>query len=59
VQPSNGENQTQVAALEKSRTWPELYRDSERVKETMHDFEATKEGLKQLYEHGGEAIKLN
>jgi ATP-binding cassette, subfamily F, member 3 len=51
--------ETRVAALEKLLASSELYRDGDKVKETMHDFETTKESLKQLYEHWEEAIELN
>jgi len=45
--------------LEKLLASSELYRDGNRVKETMRDFEDTKAALKQLYEQWEEAIELN
>ena len=37
----------------------DLYRDGDKVKETMRDFEETKARLQQLYEHWEEAVELN
>ncbi|HXG13313.1 MAG TPA: ABC-F family ATP-binding cassette domain-containing protein [Gemmataceae bacterium] len=45
--------------LEKLLASAELYRDGERVKETMRAFEETKARLQQLYEHWEEAVELN
>jgi ATP-binding cassette, subfamily F, member 3 len=45
--------------LEMLMASPDLYRDGERVKETTSAFEATKDRLKQLYEHWEEAVELN
>jgi ATP-binding cassette subfamily F protein 3 len=45
--------------LEELLASPELYRDSERVKETMKAFEDTKSQLQYLYEHWEEAVELN
>jgi ATP-binding cassette, subfamily F, member 3 len=38
---------------------PDLYRDGERVKATLRDFDETKARLQQLYEHWEEAVELN
>ncbi len=45
--------------LERQLASSELYRDGDRVKETMRAFEETKTALKQLYEHWEEAVELN
>jgi ATP-binding cassette, subfamily F, member 3 len=49
----------QVRELEELLASPDLYRDGERVKETMKSFEETKARLQQLYEHWEEAVELN
>jgi ATP-binding cassette subfamily F protein 3 len=51
--------ETQLAELEKMLASSELYRDGDKVKETMQAFETTKDNLKKLYEHWEEAIELN
>ena len=51
--------ETRLQELEKLLASSELYRDGNRVKETMRDFEDTKAALKQLYEQWEEAIELN
>ena len=38
---------------------PEIYRDTNLVKETMQEFEDAKDRLKVLYEHWEEAAELN
>ena len=53
------EQEELVAELEAQLASPELYRDADRVKETMTDFEDAKERLKTLYEHWEEAVELN
>ncbi len=52
-------DETRLRELEQRLASPELYRDGERVKETMRDFEDTKSRLQQLYEHWEEAVELN
>jgi ATP-binding cassette subfamily F protein 3 len=51
--------ETQLRELEQLLASPDLYRDGERVKGTMRDFEETKTRLQQLYEHWEEAVELN
>ena len=45
--------------LERLMASTELYRDGEKVKETMQQFEDVKTSLKRLYEHWEEAVELN
>ncbi len=45
--------------LEKQLASAELYRDGDKVKDTMKAFEDTKATLRQLYEHWEEAEELN
>jgi ATP-binding cassette subfamily F protein 3 len=45
--------------LERLLASQELYRDGDRVKCALSDFEATKARLKHLYEHWEEAVELN
>jgi ATP-binding cassette subfamily F protein 3 len=45
--------------LEHQLASSELYRDGDRVKQTMRDFESAKAQLQQLYEHWEEALELN
>ncbi|HLN26869.1 MAG TPA: ABC-F family ATP-binding cassette domain-containing protein [Gemmataceae bacterium] len=52
-------DETHLRELEQLLASSELYRDGERVKETMRDFEDTKGRLHQLYEHWEEAVELN
>ncbi len=52
-------SEEELRELETLMASPELYRDGEKVKETTTAFEATKEKLKQLYEHWEEAVELN
>jgi ATP-binding cassette, subfamily F, member 3 len=51
--------ETRLRDLEELLASPDLYRDGERVKETMRGFEETKAQLQQLYEHWEEAVELN
>lgn len=51
--------ETQLKDLEEALASGDLYRDGDRVKETMKSFEETKVRLKQLYEHWEEAAELN
>jgi ATP-binding cassette subfamily F protein 3 len=53
------ETETRLRELESLLASPELYRDGEKVKDAMHDFEETKAQLKELYEHWEEAVELN
>ncbi len=53
------EREVKMRELERRLSAAELYRDGEKVKETMQDFEETKAALKQLYEHWEEAVELN
>jgi ATP-binding cassette subfamily F protein 3 len=52
-------NETRLREVEQLLASPDLYRDGERVKATMRDFEEVKERLKHLYEHWEEAVELN
>jgi ATP-binding cassette subfamily F protein 3 len=49
--------ETKLRELEQLLASPDLYRDGERVKETMRSFEETKACLQQLYEHWEEALE--
>ena len=51
--------ETDLRQLEKRLASAELYREGDRVKETMQNFEDVKARLKQLYEHWEEAVELN
>jgi ATP-binding cassette subfamily F protein 3 len=51
--------ETRLRELEQLLGSPELYREGERVKETMRGFEEAKAQLQQLYEHWEEAVELN
>jgi ATP-binding cassette subfamily F protein 3 len=51
--------ETTLKELEERLASPELYRDGEKVKETMKAFEETKANLQTLYEHWEEAVELN
>ncbi len=51
--------ETRVRELEAHLASPELYREGDKIKETMRDFEATKQKLQQLYEQWEEAVELN
>ncbi len=51
--------ETHLRDLEKLLASPELYRDGDKVKETMRAFEETKTALQTLYEHWEEAVELN
>ena len=51
--------ESQLRQLEQLLATPELYRDGDRVKATMLDFEETKKRLQKLYEHWEEATELN
>jgi ATP-binding cassette subfamily F protein 3 len=52
-------NETRLLELEQLLASPDLYRDGQRVKVAMKDFEETKLRLQQLYEHWEEALELN
>jgi ATP-binding cassette subfamily F protein 3 len=53
------QNEATVRDLERALADGDLYRDAERVRETMKAFEETKLKLSQLYEHWDEAAELN
>jgi ATP-binding cassette subfamily F protein 3 len=48
-----------LSELERLLASAELYRDGEKVKETMRSFEEVKKGLQILYDHWEEAVELN
>jgi ATP-binding cassette, subfamily F, member 3 len=51
--------ESRLRELERLLASPDLYRDGDKVKETMRTFEETKAQLQQLYEHWEEAVELN
>jgi len=51
--------ETRVRELEALLASPDLYREGDKVKDTMRDFEESKAKLQQLYEHWEEAVELN
>ena len=51
--------ETSLRQLEERLASPELYREGDKVKETMQSFEEIKVRLQQLYEHWEEAVELN
>jgi ATP-binding cassette subfamily F protein 3 len=52
-------HESKVAELEAVLASSDLYRDANRVRDTMKAFEETKVKLQQLYEHWEEAVELN
>lgn len=48
-----------VERLQTDLSDPDIYRDGERVKETMEAFEDAQQHLEELYEHWEEAVELN
>ena len=52
-------NETRLREVEVLLASAELYRDGDKVKETMRAFEDLKIALVQLYEHWEEAVELN
>jgi ATP-binding cassette subfamily F protein 3 len=53
------QNEATVRELERALADGDLYRDAERVRETMKSFEESKAKLVQLYENWDEAAELN
>lgn len=51
--------ETRLRGLEALLASGDLYRDGDKVKETMQAFEETKANLKHMYEHWEEAVELN
>ena len=51
--------EAKVTALEAALQTPEVYRDAGRLRATMTELEATKNGLATLYQHWEEAVELN
>lgn len=51
--------ETEAQRLEAAMATPELYRDANKLKEAMREFEEAKAKLQQLYEHWEEAVELN
>jgi ATP-binding cassette subfamily F protein 3 len=51
--------ETRLRELEQLLASPDLYRDGDKVKETMRAFEEVKASLQHLYEHWEEAVELN
>jgi ATP-binding cassette, subfamily F, member 3 len=54
-----GDAETHLRELERLLASPELYKDGERVKETMKEFERIKDQLRHLYQHWEESLELN
>jgi ATP-binding cassette subfamily F protein 3 len=52
-------NETQVRELEQLLASTDLYRDANRVRDTMKAFEDAKGKLQQLYDHWEEAVEMN
>jgi ATP-binding cassette subfamily F protein 3 len=48
-----------VSDLEVALQTPEVYKDANRVRDTMTELETTKDKLAQLYQHWEEAVELN
>ncbi len=48
-----------VERLQADLADPDIYRDGDRVKETMEAFEDAQQHLEELYEHWEEAVELN
>ena len=48
-----------IASLEASLQTPDVYRDANRLKDTMSDLEKAKDALALLYQHWEEAVELN
>jgi ATP-binding cassette, subfamily F, member 3 len=59
IEAEIAQHETRLAEFEKLLASSELYREGDKVKETMQAFEDTKEKLKNLYEHWEEAVELN
>lgn len=53
------EQEDRVRQLEAALADPNLYRDGDKVRRTLQDFEAAKQRLAQLYEHWEEAVELD
>ena len=53
------EAETRLREVESLLASAELYRDGDKVKNTMRAFAETKQQLKHLYEHWEEAVELN
>lgn len=51
--------ETRLREVERALASPDLYRDGDKVKDAMRDFEDCKQSLQQLYEHWEEAVELN
>jgi ATP-binding cassette subfamily F protein 3 len=51
--------EAKVAALEAALQTADVYRDAARLRQTMADLEATKDGLARLYQHWEEAVELD
>jgi ATP-binding cassette subfamily F protein 3 len=52
-------SEARLRELEELLASPQIYRDGEKVKETMRSFDDTKKRLQELYEHWEEAVDLN
>ncbi|MCS6977719.1 MAG: ABC-F family ATP-binding cassette domain-containing protein [Gemmatales bacterium] len=53
------EQEDRMRQLEAALADPTLYRDGDKVKQTLQDFEAAKQRIAQLYEHWEEAVELD
>ncbi len=51
--------EAKVASLEAALQTPDIYRDANRLRQTMADVEAAKNALALLYQHWEEALELN
>jgi ATP-binding cassette subfamily F protein 3 len=51
--------EARIRQAEAALATPELYRDAAKLKETMRDFDESKDKLLQLYLHWEEAVELN
>lgn len=51
--------EARIAELDAAMLTPEVYRDADKVKQTLTEVEAARNRLPELYEHWEEAIELN
>ncbi|HEY1190213.1 MAG TPA: ABC-F family ATP-binding cassette domain-containing protein [Gemmata sp.] len=59
IEADIAKTETKVADLEAALQTPDVYKDANRLRDTMADLEKSKDALAQLYQHWEEAVELN
>ncbi len=59
IEADIAKTEKKIADLEAAMQTPDVYKDANRLRDTMKDLETSKDALARLYQHWEEAIELN